>query len=442
MIPPLFKSKVLVGTPNFLAPEVISGFYDKKADVWSAGVILFLLRFGYPPFFCMYEQINQFADDNQDLYDKILKGFENTTKPGLGPWFPQEIKCSQSLKSLIASMLNKNLAQRPTIAECLEHDFFKADASEEMLPYTIIEAFTKFSGECRFKVMISHLFSHQITSGQRNSIKKVWKMFDIDGDGKITLEEFKEIMKKFGNYGYKDYQIETMFENLDIKDKHAIDLDSLIAAYSYQRLVAVDERMWEAFQILDVDGDGQITGKEIQAVLDQVTLEGKQQDDDTKKLISKTIKSMRNLDKQQHHLTKTRGPSLFIGDADFDENGAIDYEEFLRSLHPTFNEAPITPRNIYDDTNNDNDLYVDIDDYMPNNDNNNNNNKGVFKFDANNCDDEIVSANTLSLPSPNYEDTSDMLTKHVAKSTNNLKLMVDELMDEPNLLAVSQSSNK
>ena len=51
-----------IGTPYYMAPEVLDGLYDKACDMWSLGVITYCLISGYPP-------IN--ADTDQKLFFKI-----------------------------------------------------------------------------------------------------------------------------------------------------------------------------------------------------------------------------------------------------------------------------------------------------------------------------------------------------------------------------------
>ncbi|KAJ1392430.1 Serine/threonine-protein kinase, active site [Sesbania bispinosa] len=95
------------GTPNYVAPEVIhdKGYDGPKADLWSCGVILFVLMSGYLPF-----------DDNNlvALYKKISKA--EFTCPS---WF------SSSSKKLIKRILDPNPATRITIAEVIENEWFK-----------------------------------------------------------------------------------------------------------------------------------------------------------------------------------------------------------------------------------------------------------------------------------------------------------------------------
>ncbi|XP_056175612.1 CBL-interacting serine/threonine-protein kinase 23 isoform X1 [Syzygium oleosum] len=95
------------GTPNYVAPEVINnkGYDGAKADLWSCGVILFVLMAGFLPF----EESNLMA-----LYKKIFKA--DFTCPS---WF------SSSAKKLIKRILDPNPLTRITIAEVIENDWFK-----------------------------------------------------------------------------------------------------------------------------------------------------------------------------------------------------------------------------------------------------------------------------------------------------------------------------
>ncbi|XWS16010.1 hypothetical protein CRYUN_Cryun34aG0050000 [Craigia yunnanensis] len=95
------------GTPNYVAPEVINnkGYDGAKADLWSCGVILFVLMAGYLPF----EDSNLMA-----LYKKIFKA--DFSCP---PWF------SSSAKKLIKRILDPNPLTRITIAEIIENEWFK-----------------------------------------------------------------------------------------------------------------------------------------------------------------------------------------------------------------------------------------------------------------------------------------------------------------------------
>eukprot|EP01018_Ginkgo_biloba_P023345 Gb_33333 [translate_table: standard] len=95
------------GTPNYVAPEVIvdKGYDGAKADLWSCGVILFVLMAGYLPF----DEPNIMA-----LYKKIYKADFTCPK-----WF------SPGARKLILRILEPNPKNRITIPEILENSWFK-----------------------------------------------------------------------------------------------------------------------------------------------------------------------------------------------------------------------------------------------------------------------------------------------------------------------------
>jgi calcium-dependent protein kinase len=106
----------IVGTPFYVAPEVLSGKYDKECDVWSCGVILFVLLCGYPPFD---------GDSNKDIFRAIIKSKLEFDEDEWG-------NISKEAKDLISKMLHKDPEKRIKISDALQHDWFKKWKSDDV----------------------------------------------------------------------------------------------------------------------------------------------------------------------------------------------------------------------------------------------------------------------------------------------------------------------
>ena len=85
-----------LGTPYYIAPEILRGNYNLKCDMWSLGVILYILLCGSPPFN---------GNNNDEIFEKILRGKYDMKRP-------QVTKCSKSVKNLIKKLLIVNPEKR------------------------------------------------------------------------------------------------------------------------------------------------------------------------------------------------------------------------------------------------------------------------------------------------------------------------------------------
>merc|ERR1739838_1173421 len=104
-----------------------------------------------------------------------------------------------------------------------------------------------------------------------DQLKEWWNLFDLDEDGTLTLNQFKNVMKEYDHGMGTD--IEAMFRNLQWSESQEIRFSDLLTAFSYQRLVAVDERLWDAFATLDENGDNRITKSEIRRVMEMMDVD-------------------------------------------------------------------------------------------------------------------------------------------------------------------------
>jgi len=93
----------IVGSPYYMAPEVLRRNYGPEVDIWSAGVILYILLCGVPPFW---------AETEQGVARAILRGSLDLQRE---PW----PRISEGAKSLVRQMLQMDPRKRPTAQQVL-----------------------------------------------------------------------------------------------------------------------------------------------------------------------------------------------------------------------------------------------------------------------------------------------------------------------------------
>ncbi|XP_060196602.1 calcium-dependent protein kinase 26-like [Lycium barbarum] len=277
----------VVGSPYYVAPEVLRKRYGPEADIWSAGVIIYILLSGVPPFW---------GESEQEIFDEVLHGdidFE------LDPW----PKISQGAKDLVRRMLVRDPKKRLTAYEVLCHPWVQIDgvAPDKPLDSAIFTRLTQFSAMNKLKKMAIRVIAERLSEEEIAGLKEMFKMIDTDNSGQITFNELKIGLKKFGA-NLNESEIHDLMKAADIDNSGTIDYGEFVAAMLHANKIEKEDYLFAAFSYFDKDGSGYITSDELQKACEEFGIE-------------------------DVHLEE------MIQEADQDNDGRIDYNEFVAMMH-------------------------------------------------------------------------------------------------------------
>ncbi|KAF6147886.1 hypothetical protein GIB67_014466 [Kingdonia uniflora] len=239
----------VVGSPYYVAPEVLRKNYGPESDVWSAGIILYILLSGVPPFW---------AETESGIFRQILQGkldFESEPWPLI----------SESAKDLLRKMLERNPKQRPTAHEVLCHPWIVDDsvAPDRPLDSAVLSRLKQFSAMNKLKKMALRVIAEKLSEEEIGGLKELFKMIDTDNSGTITFDELKEGLNKVGS-DLQEPEIKALMEAADIDNSGSIDYGEFIAATVHLNKLEREENLMSAFSYFDKDGSGYLTIDELQ----------------------------------------------------------------------------------------------------------------------------------------------------------------------------------
>lgn len=253
--------KKVIGSIYYVAPEVLSGKYNEKCDIWSCGVILYILLSGKPPF----------GGEDTEIIEKIKIGKFNLKSD---PW----PKVSNEAKDLIKLMLDTNNLTRISAQDALSHLWFKKFRMKEKYNSFInldkllksINNIKKYKSDSRLQqVILTFLVHNSMYFPEVKELINVFKQIDSNGDGKITKKEMIYILAKHYNLINAEDEVNKIFENVDIDHNGFIEYEEYIqASISKKDLLSQDQLIY-AFKYFDKDNDGSITADEIAQILFQ-----------------------------------------------------------------------------------------------------------------------------------------------------------------------------
>lgn len=249
---PSRKMAQRLGTPYYIAPEVLDKRYNEKCDVWSCGVILYILLSGIPPFN---------GRDDIEIMEKVTKGdyYMNA---------PEFETVSNEAKTLIKKMMCKDVDKRLAAAEAINDDWFRKvmGSQENEISHKNLTNLKNFNSKSKLQQAIYYfIVNNMATKEEKNELIKTFKALDANGDGKLTREELMN--------GYRQKQIafdsddlDAMIGTLDNNQSGAIDYTEFVAAAIDREKLLSKQRIEACFRLFDKDKSGTISKTELKVM--------------------------------------------------------------------------------------------------------------------------------------------------------------------------------
>jgi calcium-dependent protein kinase len=289
----------VAGSPYYCSPEVLSesavrtGRVWRAADMWSVGVIVFLLVCGYPPFN---------GDSQEKIFKKIKRGkfrFPKSDAEGQGG-----VNLSESVKSLITDLLQMAPSDRLTAEAALRHPWVSGDAAPDApLPSAVVDALGAFRSKMRLKKAVARVLAHHmteddkvgcesfiLTTRSRNvmrmrcvlfshcclvasslalvslslsfkvNLAAVFHKFDVNGDGSLGASEIANLMRHI-KVDAPEHEIQALMESMDEDGDGGVDLDEFATHVTLGQLGKDKAQIKATFDMFDLDHDGFVTHK-------------------------------------------------------------------------------------------------------------------------------------------------------------------------------------
>ena len=240
------KDNRRVGTPYYMSPEMVRGNFNYASDVWSIGVILFIMVTGKQPFR---------GKSKEEVFEKIKKGaYDKNTLT--------RAKCSKEVKDLIKKMLVIEHTKRITVECALDHIWFKQFEKNKninlVVDQEIIDSLKQFQYQNIFQKEIRFYLAKLCSDKEILKLKHAFLAIDKDNSGEIEYEEIPKIFNEL-NIEASDTELKNIFSSMDFHCDGKVNYSEFLAATISSINFNKEEKLWSAFKYFDTTDSGYIT---------------------------------------------------------------------------------------------------------------------------------------------------------------------------------------
>lgn len=292
-----------VGSTTYAAPEVLqassAGNYTSACDLWSLGVMTYVMLCGKPPFWgALADQLRRINNEQYPMSDKTWQA------------------TSTDAKDFIKGLLRVDLQHRFSIDEVLTHKWLQSQGRrmDAGVVHQVFSNMRQFSKTPHFFSICAGAVAKQLDHRSLQDVQKVFSEMDTNSDGVLELREVRCAFEQIFGAGSEQVRgLEDMFSRLDLDGSGQIDYTEFCAAgLGVGKIDLVSEQaMRAAFKAFDINDDnGRISRDEIQRVLASADAGGKEWSKEVCEAVTEEI----------------------FERYDSDKDGSIDFEEWLKLM--------------------------------------------------------------------------------------------------------------
>ncbi|XP_030525107.2 CDPK-related kinase 5-like [Rhodamnia argentea] len=250
------KLNDIVGSAYYVAPEVLHRSYTTEADVWSVGVIAYILLCGSRPFWARTES---------GIFRTVLKAEPSFDEP---PW----PSLSSEAKDFVKRLLNKDPRRRMSAAQALSHPWIRnyngVKVPLDILIFKLMKAYMRSSSLRRAAL---RALAKTLTVDELVYLREQFTLLEPNKSGSITLENLKLALMRNATDAMKESRIPDFLASLNALQYRRMDFEEFCAAaLSVHQMEALDN--WEqharsAYEHFEKDGNRAIVIDELASEL-------------------------------------------------------------------------------------------------------------------------------------------------------------------------------
>ncbi|GJV30193.1 CDPK-related kinase 3 [Tanacetum coccineum] len=241
----------IVGSAYYVAPEVLHRSYSLEADIWSIGVISYILLCGSRPFWARTES---------GIFRAVLRAdpnFDDIPWPSVSP----------EAKDFVKRLLNKDYRKRMSAAQALTHPWLSSESHPIPLDILIYKLVKSYLHASPFKRAALKALSKALTENELVYLRAQFMLLEPNKDGRVSLDNFRMALLRNATDAMKESRVPDILNAMAPLSYRKMDFEEFCAAaistYQLEALETWEQIGSTAFEYFEQEGNRSVSVEEL-----------------------------------------------------------------------------------------------------------------------------------------------------------------------------------